>query len=36
MGCSQSIDTETAPTLIDGKRSNKKNKNLRRNSVDLT
>lgn len=36
MGCSHSIDTENPPSLIDGKRHNKKNKNFRRPSVDLT
>jgi hypothetical protein len=36
MGCSHSVDTESAPSLVDGKRNNKKNKILRRPSVDLT
>ena len=36
MGCSHSVETEGAPTLVDGKRSNKKNKHLRRTSVDMT
>jgi hypothetical protein len=36
MGCSHSLEIEPAPSLVDGKRSNKKNKNVRRNSVDLT
>lgn len=36
MGCSHSVDTEGVPTLVDGKRGNKKNKILRRASVDMT
>ncbi len=36
MGCSHSVDTEGGPSLVDGKRNNKKNKILRRPSVDMT
>lgn len=36
MGCSHTVEIESAPSFIDGKRNNKKNKNIRRNSVEMT